>query len=47
MLGDIIIAIKKWWKQNVMCHHKYVFKHTRYGEYGWYECSKCGKTKTM
>ena len=39
MIGDIIL--KTWWKQNVTCRHKYVYK-----EYGNFEeCRKCGRIK--
>ena len=26
MIGDIILFLKKWWKQNITCHHEYVYK---------------------
>lgn len=47
MLGDIILAIKKWLKQNIICMHDYKVKRSGYnGEYhAWLECTKCGKIK--
>ncbi len=43
MIGDIILAIKTWWKQNITCIHHYV----RQGGCGWTydKCTKCGRTK--
>lgn len=49
MLGDIILAIKKWLKQNIICMHDYKVKRSGYnGEYyAWLECTKCGKIKKI
>lgn len=43
MIGDIILFLKTWWKQNVTCHHKYVYKE--YGNIYFEECRKCGRIK--
>lgn len=43
MLGDIILFLKTWWKQNVTCHHEYVYKE--YGNIHFEECRKCGRIK--
>lgn len=47
MLGDIILAIKKWLKQNIICMHDYKCMYGYYnGEYHmWLKCTKCGKIK--
>ena len=43
MIGDIILFLKTWWKQNVTCRHKYVYKE--YGRINFEECQKCGRIK--
>lgn len=43
MIGDIILFLKTWWKQNVTCRHKYV--HKEYGRINFEECQKCGRIK--
>lgn len=44
MLGDIIAAIKLWWKQNITCRHDYHYKEINpYNSWEW--CSKCGRIK--
>ncbi len=43
MIGDIVLAIKKWWKQNITCIHHYV-RHVGYG-CSYDKCTKCGRTK--
>lgn len=43
MIGDIILFLKTWWKQNVTCHHKYIYKE--YGNIHFEECRKCGRIK--
>jgi len=47
MLGDIILAIKKWIKQNITCIHEYKDIYSGYdGNYHHQvKCSKCGKIK--
>lgn len=47
MLGDLILAIKKWLKQNVFCIHDYKKKVSGYDgiPHSWKECTKCGKIK--
>lgn len=42
MIGDIILAIKTWWKQ-LWCIHKYEWR----GKLDWRyeECKKCGRLK--
>jgi Fe2+ or Zn2+ uptake regulation protein len=49
MLGDIILTIKKWLKQNIICVHDYNYMYSSYnGEYhAWLECTKCGKIKKI
>lgn len=43
MIGDIILFLKTWWKQNVACYHKYVYKEL--GRINFEECRKCGRIK--
>lgn len=43
MIGDIILFLKKWWKQNITCHHEYVYKEI--GRINFEECRKCGRIK--
>ena len=43
MIGDIILFLKTWWKQNVTCRHKYIYKE--YGRINFEECQKCGRIK--
>ena len=43
MIGDIILFLKTWWKQNVTCYHEYVYKE--YGNIHFEECRKCGRIK--
>lgn len=47
MLGDIILAIKKWLQCNIICMHDYKCMYGYYnGEYHmWLKCTKCGKIK--
>ena len=43
MIGDIILFLKKWWKQNITCHHEYVYKEI--GRIKFEECRKCRRIK--
>lgn len=43
MIEDIILFLKTWLKQNITCHHKYVYKE--YGNIHFEECRKCGRIK--
>lgn len=43
MLGDIILFLKEWWKQNITCRHKYVYKE--YGNINFKECQKYERIK--
>ena len=43
MIGDIILFVKKWWKQNITCRHEYV--HKELGRINFDECRKCGRIK--
>lgn len=43
MIGDIILFIKKWWKQNITCIHHY--EHRIGAACSYDECTKCGRTK--
>ena len=43
MIGDIILFLKKWWKQNIICRHEYV--HKELGIINFDECRKCGRIK--
>lgn len=43
MVGDFILFIQKWWKQNITCRHHYVER--RNTAMAWDECEKCGRKK--
>lgn len=44
MIGDLILNIKEWFRQNVFCIHDY--KPTCYGDQRYYrQCTKCGRIK--
>ena len=43
MIGDIILFVKKWWKQNITCCHEYA--HKELGIINFDECRKCGRIK--
>lgn len=43
MIGDIILAIIKWWKQNIACIHDY--KYFGPIDYRYEKCTKCDKLK--
>jgi len=43
MIGDIILFVKKWWKQNVTCIHHY--EHRSNFAFSYDECIKCGRKK--
>lgn len=43
MVGDIILFIKKWWKQNITCIPHY--EHRINSVFSYDECTKCGRTK--
>lgn len=45
MIGDIILFLKTWWKQNVTCHHKYVYKEL--GNINFEKCGKVWKSKKL
>lgn len=45
MIGDIILFLKKWWKQNITCHHEYVYKEI--GRINFEECRKCRRIKII
>lgn len=42
MIGDIILTLRKWWKQNITCIHHYVYHERGYG-ISYFECTKCGR----
>ena len=42
MIGDLILAIKEWWKQ-LWCMHEYR-SHIR-SNFRYAQCIKCGKMK--
>jgi len=44
MLGDIIIFIKNWMKENIFCRHKYIYKEINPYTAYWV-CEKCGRVK--
>ena len=44
MLGDILIFIKNWWKINISCRHKYVYKDNDTCTAYW-KCVKCGRIR--
>lgn len=43
MIGDLILAILKWWKQNITCIHDYQYFGTI--DYRYEKCTKCDKMK--
>ena len=43
MIGDLILAILKWWKQNITCIHDYKYFGTI--DYRYEKCTKCDKLK--
>ena len=43
MIGDLILAILKWWKQNITCIHDYKYFGTI--DYRYEKCTKCDKFK--
>lgn len=43
MIGDLILAILKWWKQNITCIHDYQYFGTI--DYRYEKCTKCDKLK--
>lgn len=43
MIGDLILAILKWWKQNITCIHDYKYFGTI--DYRYEKCTKCEKMK--
>lgn len=43
MIGDLILAIRKWWKQNITCIHDY--QYFVYSGYRYQKCTKCDKLK--
>ena len=43
MLGDLILSIKKWWKQFI-CIHEYVYKELP-ADCSFFRCKKCGRIK--
>ena len=43
MIGDFILAILKWWKQNITCIHDYKYFGTI--DYRYEKCTKCDKLK--
>lgn len=44
MLGDLIIWVKRYWKQNIICRHDYHYKEIN-PHISFFECSKCGRIK--
>lgn len=48
MIGDLILWVKKFIKQNFICIHTYKkYGNTVYNPYSWLECTKCGKEKKL
>lgn len=49
MIGDFILAIRKFWRQNVVCVHDYKLKFFNCVGRTWFrlECDKCGKVKKV
>lgn len=45
MIGDIILFLKKWLKQNITCRHEYV--HKELGRINLDEFRKCGSTNLV
>lgn len=46
MIGDLIILIKTFIRQNILCRHDYKYHSMRIYPYeGYDECEKCGRTK--
>lgn len=46
MIGDLILWIKKVWKQETCVHdYKFEFDRTGLGKFDHHECNKCGKWK--
>ena len=43
MIGDLIIGIRTWMKQNLFCVHHY--SHHIFLFIAWDECDKCGRKK--
>lgn len=43
MIGDIILAIKEWWKQEVTCVHDYHYYEIGIERRNVRICSKCHK----
>ena len=43
MIGDLTLAILKWWKQNITCIHDYQYFGTI--DYRYEKCTKCDKLK--
>lgn len=43
MIGDLILFLKKWWKQNITCVHDY--RHREIDIISCDVCTKCGKVK--
>ena len=45
LIGDIRLAIIRWWRQ-LWCHHDYRWHLAHvFPEFYYQECSKCGRTK--
>ena len=44
MIGDIILFIIKWWKQNITCIHDYKWYGTI--DFRYEKCAKCDKLKS-
>lgn len=42
MLGDLILNITLWIKQNILCVHRYKIYHCG-PDYSYIQCEKCGK----
>lgn len=43
MIGDLILFIIRWWKQNITCIHDYKYFGTI--DYRYEKCTKCDKLK--
>ncbi len=49
MVGDFIIWLRTWCRQNWFCVHRYE-AHTIHGcdrDYDYLECTKCGKIRDL
>ena len=45
MVGDLILFLKSWWKQNITCRHEYVYKDI--GRISFKKMSKVWKNKKL